>query len=243
VIPRVRAPWLLGRYLEYVPPVQETPEVKIGGPNGGGPHNHDPHGRGGWGGGDDGGNGQGVPGAGLLAMRFLLVSISALFATIGVAYYERAQSHSHWQHIQAPPLLWLSTGLILASTWTLEIARSAFERRNSLRYARWLEATVGIGTAFLASQLFALRELAGQGIYLRHNPHSSLFYVLTGAHGVHLLGGMLALCVLLVQAARRPEIVLFDFKRQRSRAAAAALYWHFLAGIWLCLFVCLLFWP
>lgn len=235
-----------------MPPVIETPEVKLGGPNGGGhdghgPFDRGPYGRGG-GGGDDhsdehrGGH-PGVPGAGLLAMRFLLVSITMLFATIGLAYYERAKSAAHWQHIHVPPLLWLSSGIILASTWTLEIARSAFVRRNSVSYARWLAVTVGLGAAFLASQLFALRELASQGIYLRHNPHSSLFYVLTGAHGIHLFGGMIALVCLLVTAARRPEVVLFDFRRQTSRNAAAALYWHFLAGIWLCLFIGLLFWP
>jgi cytochrome c oxidase subunit III len=227
-----------------MPSALEAPEVKLGGPNGGGPRDHDPFGHGWGGGGDDHGNdGQGVPGAGLLAMRFLLVSISALFVTIGVAYYERAQSPRHWQHIHVPHLLWLSTGLILASTWTLEIARGAFERKNSLRYAHWLAVTVGIGAAFLASQVFALRELAGQGLYLRNNPHSSLFYVLTAVHGVHLLGGMVALVCLLVTASRRPEVVLFDFQRQTSRTAAAALYWHFLAGVWLCLFVCLLVWP
>jgi hypothetical protein len=100
-----------------MPSALEAPEVKLGGPNGGGPRDHDPFGHGWGGGGDDHGNdGQGVPGAGLLAMRFLLVSISALFVTIGVAYYERAQSPRHWQHIHVPPLLWLSTGLILAST-------------------------------------------------------------------------------------------------------------------------------
>jgi len=103
---------------------------------------------------------------------------------------------------------------------TLELARGAFERKNSVRYARWLEVTVAIGLAFLASQVFALRELAGQGIYLGHNPHSSLFYVLTGAHGIHLLGGMAALSYLLIKAAVRPEVVLFDFRRQRGRAAA-----------------------
>jgi cytochrome c oxidase subunit 3 len=225
-----------------MPSAVESPEVKLGGPHGGGPRDYDPYDRGG-GGGDDGNDGRGVPGAGLLAMRFLLVSISMLFVTIGFAYYQRARSPVHWQHIHVPPLLWLSTGLILASTWTLEIARAAFERKNSLRYVRWLAVTVAIGVSFLASQVFALRELARQGIYLRNNPHSSLFYVLTGAHGIHLLGGMVALVFLLVTASRRPEVVLFDFRRQSSRAASAALYWHFLAGIWLCLFICLLFWP
>jgi cytochrome c oxidase subunit III len=226
-----------------MPTLVEGPEVKLGGPNGGGPRDHGPYDPGGGGGDDHSGDGHGAPGAGLLAMRFLLVSISMLFVTIGVAYHERARSSAHWQHIHVPPLLWLSSGLMLASTWTLEIARSAFQRRNSLGYARWLAVTVALGAAFLGSQLFALRELAGQGIYLRNNPHSSLFYVLTGAHGLHLLGGMIALVFLLATAARRPEVVLFDFRRQTSRTSTAALYWHFLAGIWLCLFVCLLFWP
>lgn len=226
-----------------MPSVLESPEVKLGGPSGGGPRDHPPFDPGGGGGDGDGNDGRGAPGAGLLAMRFLLLSISMLFVTIGMAYYERARSPVHWQHIHVPPLLWLSTGLILASTWTLEIARSGLERKNSSRYAHWLEVTVAIGASFLVSQLFALRELAVEGIYLRNNPHSSLFYVLTGVHGLHLLGGMVALVCLLVTASRRPEVVLFDFRRQSSRTAAAALYWHFLAGIWLCLFLGLLFWP
>ena len=226
-----------------MPSALEAPEVKLGGPRGGGPRDLGPYDPGGGGGGDDGNDGRGVPGAGLLAMRFLLVSITVLFVTIGVVYHDRAQSPRHWQHIPVPSLLWLSTGLILASTWTLEIARAAFERKNSVSYARWLAVTVAIGAAFLGSQLFALRELAQQGIFLTNNPHSSLFYVLTGAHGIHLLGGMVALFCLLVTAARRPEVVLFDFRRQSGRTATAALYWHFLAGIWLCLFVGLLFWP
>lgn len=228
-------------------PVAEILEVKTGGPNGGGPHDHGPHdhGGGGGGGGDDSGRdgGRGVPGAGLLAMRFLLVSITMLFVTIGVAYHERAKAPAHWQHIHVPQLLWLSSALILTSSWTLELARGAFERKNSLRFAHWLELTVATGLAFLTSQVFALRELAGQGIYLRNNPHSSLFYVLTGVHGIHLLGGMVALTYLLVKASVRPEMVLFDFRRQRGRAAITALYWHFLAGVWLCLFVGLLIWP
>jgi cytochrome c oxidase subunit III len=225
-----------------MPSALEAPQVKLGGPNGGGPRDHDPFYSGG-GGDDHDHQHRGAPGAGILAMRFLLVSITMLFVTIGFAYHERARTSVHWQHISVPPLLWVSTGLILASTWTLEIGRSAFQRRNSTRFAQWLALTVAIGTGFLASQAFSLRELARQGLYLRNNPHSSLFYVLTGAHGIHLLGGMIALCCMLITAFRRPEVVLFDFRRQAGRISAAALYWHFLAGIWLCLFICLLIWP
>jgi cytochrome c oxidase subunit 3 len=224
-----------------MPTAAETAEPKLAGPHGGGPRDLWPDDPGG--GGDDGGDSQYVPGAGLFAMRFVLVSITTLFITIGVAYFARSRSSLNWQHIRVPGLLWLSTALILASSWTLESARGCLERKNSQRYAHWLELTLGIGLAFLASQLLALRELVTQGIYLRHNPHSSLFYVLTGAHGIHLLGGMAALCYLLLRASLRPESVLLDFRRQRTRAAVSALYWHFLTLLWLGLFLGLLLWP
>jgi len=227
-----------------MPSVLETEELRLADTNGGGPRDLGPADRGGGGDGDAGKpDPRYVPGAGLLAMRFMLVSISVLFITVGVAYYQRSQTAVNWQHIRVPRLLWLSTALILASGWMLEAARGAFERRNYARYIRWLEITATAGLAFLASQVGALRELVSQGIYLRHNPHSSLFYVLTGAHGLHLLGGIGALCYLLVRASARPERSRLQLGRQRSRTAVAALYWHFLTVLWLGLFLLLLLWP
>ena len=230
-----------------MPTVLETELRKRTGTNGGGPHDEGPGGYGGGGDDDDGGwrdrDGSNVPGAGLFAMRVVLVSITALFVTIGIVYFARSRSGANWQHIQVPHLLWLSTALILASSWTLEIARGSFDRKDSRRYVRALTVTMCVGLAFLASQVLALQELVAQGIYLRHNPHSSLFYVLTLAHGFHLLGGMGALCYLLVRAANYPPVVVFDYWRQRSRFGVSSLYWHFLTAIWLGIFLCLLLWP
>lgn len=231
-----------------MPPVLETEVVKlkIAGTNGGGPHDEPPDGHGGGGDDDDGRQDRDrghVPGAGLLAMRFALVSITALFITIGIVYSARARSGLNWQHIRVPKLLWLSTLLILATSWTLENARVWLNRKNSRRFIRSLMITMCIGVTFLTSQVLALRELVAQGIYLRHNPHSSLFYVVTVVHGFHLLGGMGALCYLLIQAANYPPLVIFDYRRQRSRFAVSALYWHFLTAIWLGIFLCLLLWP
>jgi cytochrome c oxidase subunit 3 len=212
----------------------EIEELKPAGPNGGGPRDLGPGERGGGGDDDDDRKrGRFIPGAALLAMRFALLSITVLFLTAGIAYFARSRSPVNWQHIQVPHLLWLSTALILASSWTLESARGSLQRRNTARYIRWLEITLGIAVVFLASQLFALQELADRGIYLRRNPHSSMFYVITGAHGLHLLGGMAALCVLLLRTPARPG----------SRIAVAALYWHFLTALWLGLFLFLLLWP
>lgn len=233
-------------------PVTETEDLresrgaqpKLADTSGGGPPRID-LGERGWGGDGDEGSGRDpryVPGAGMLAMRFVLVSVSALFVTLGLAYYERAQSAVGWQHIRAPRMLWISTALILASGWVLEAARGAFERRDSARYVRWIEITVTIGLGFLACQVLALRELVGQGIYLRHNPHSSLFYVLTGVHGLHLLGGIAALLYLAWCALRWNARSRFQVERQRTRTQITALYWHFLTVLWLALFLSLLIW-
>jgi cytochrome c oxidase subunit 3 len=229
-----------------MPPVLETEVLKLAGTNGGGPHDDGPGGNGGGGDDDDGRqdrDGRHIPGAGLLAMRLALISITALFVTIGIVYFARSRSGWNWQHIRVPHLLWLSTALILSSSWTLENARRWLNRKDSRRYIRSLTVTMCIGVTFLASQVLALQELVAQGIYLRHNPHSSLFYVVTVVHGFHLLGGMGALCYLMIRASNYPPAVIFDYQRQRSRFAVSGLYWHFLTAIWLGIFLCLLLWP
>src|SRR5580658_8693595 len=113
-----------------MPTAAETAEPKLAGPHGGGPRDLWPDDPGG-GGGDEGGGDSGpryVPDAGLFAMRFVLLSITTLFITIGMAYFTRSQTGINWQHIRVPPLLWLSTALILLSSWTLESARGFLER-------------------------------------------------------------------------------------------------------------------
>lgn len=103
-----------------MPPVLDTEEKKLADSNGGGPRDLGPD-HGGGGDGDEGNSDPNyVPGAGLLAMRLVLVSVSMLFVTVGVAYYARSRSPIGWQHIRVPSLLWVSTALILASGWTLE---------------------------------------------------------------------------------------------------------------------------
>jgi cytochrome c oxidase subunit 3 len=85
-----------------------------------------------------------------------------------------------------------------------------------------------LGLLFVGSQLTAWRELAWRGVYLATNPSSSFFYLLTAAHGVHLLGGIIALLYLVVRAGRislRP--------RQATALDVTAIYWHFMDGLWL----------
>ena len=102
--------------------------------------------------------------------------------------------------------------------------------------------TLFLGLAFLGSQLLSLRELMQQGFYLRYNPHSSLFYVVTGAHGLHLLGGMLALSFLVFRCALHAKNLGREARSHGALVSVTVLYWHFLDGLWVSLFALLVLW-
>jgi cytochrome c oxidase subunit 3 len=175
-----------------------------------------------------------------------LASIMMLFTALSSAYIVRSRvsTANDWQPIAIPHMLWLSTSLILLSSATFEAARKFIKRGEDSGYRLWLIATVLLGFGFLATQLLAWRDLVAQGIYVATNPHSSFFYVLTGVHGLHLLGGILMLAILLLKAWRRGGSDSSSSVRARRTTSsdAVAIYWHFMDGLWIYLFLLLFLW-
>ena len=141
-----------------------------------------------------------------------------------------------WFPIAVPRVMFGSTALLLLASVSIEIARRKLRQNSSASYNRYLSLTVLLGLGFLASQLIAWRQLAAQGIYISTHPHSSFFYVLTGAHGVHIAGGLLGLTFLWLRSGR-----LVAGKRQAA-ADAVAIYWHFMGALWIYLFLLLFLW-
>jgi cytochrome c oxidase subunit 3 len=170
------------------------------------------------------------PPPGLYRMGVLLAcgAISTFFGALVIAYYWRKASPGVWDQIALPGTLWISTGIILASSVTFESARRVYRRGAHALSARLLLITFGLGSAFLVAQLTAWRALISQGAYMEQNPYSSFFYIFTGLHAAHLLGGLLALAIVVFVRDPRREIV-----------DAAAYYWHFLLLLWIVLFVVL----
>ena len=100
---------------------------------------------------------------------------------------------------------------------------------------RWLVAAVTLGVAFLLGQVAAWRQLVNAGVYLPSTLQSSFFYILSGLHGVHLIGGVIALVWVLV-AAFKNKITVFNYEPLKL----CALYWHVMDAIWIYLFGMLL---
>jgi len=174
-------------------------------------------------------------GTGLIGVAALIAAVTMLFIAITSAYLARRQE-AGWLSFAAPGVLWLNTAVLLASSATLEWARRRIRSGDVAGLRRGVEATAALGVVFVLGQLVAWRQLAAQGLFLVTNPHSSFFYVLTGVHGLHLLGGIGALGTVLVRTWQG---------RYTADAHAGitncATYWHFLDLLWLYLLV-LLFW-
>lgn len=162
-----------------------------------------------------------------------LSAIGMMFAALTSAMFVREGSATDWQHIALPAILWFNTVALIASSATLEIARrrvAAFMRKQESDRSRamlWLNATLVLGLIFVAGQYVAWLKLRAEGLYLPTNPNSSFFYVFTGVHVIHVLGGLGGLMRVLVKF-RSPERTL-----RRSTMDATAYYWHFMGMLWI----------
>jgi len=170
-----------------------------------------------------------------------LASVAMMFTSLSSAYIVRSASSNDWTALPMPRILLLSTAIILVSSATLEIARRKVKTALNGPYAKWLFITVLLGIGFVVAQVFAWRQLARQGIFLASNPHSSFFYLLTGAHAVHLLGGLLGLSFLWLRSRRQltePALVA----KRKAATDAVSIYWHFMDALWIYLFLLLFLW-
>jgi cytochrome c oxidase subunit 3 len=134
-----------------------------------------------------------------------------------------------------PRLLWLNTGVLVASSVALERARRSARsgRLEAVRPALLAGAVAAL--LFLAGQLLAWRQLAAAGQFLDNSPAAAFFYLLTAVHGLHILGGLVALGRTIVRSGAVP-----DPDPPRLGVELCALYWHFLLVVWLVLLAVLL---
>jgi cytochrome c oxidase subunit 3 len=162
-----------------------------------------------------------------------LAAIAMSFAALTSALYVREGSgYSDWTHISLPPILWFNTLALVLSSITLEWARhrvAAFmrgEESNRSVPMMWLNLTMLLGLVFVVGQYFAWLKLRSEGLYLPTNPNSSFFYVLTGVHVIHVLGGLGGLSRVMLKFRRASNPL------RRSTMDATSYYWHFMGLLW-----------
>lgn len=167
-----------------------------------------------------------------------IAAIGMTFAAFTSALIVRKGSSTDWQTFTLPPVLYLNTVVLLASSISLEISRkrvAAFMggvKSQGAGPARWLYVTLALGLLFVVGQYVAWSQLRSQGLFLATNPSSSFFYLLTAAHALHVAGGLGGLVLVIGRLGRG---VL-----RRSTLDTASRYWHFMDVLWI--YLLLLLW-
>lgn len=195
-----------------------------------------------------------------LALLVALIPILMLFVSFTSAYVVRQglptldprtnQLVRDWIPVPLPQLLLLNTFVLLLSSAGMELARrqTRFAAGKATRgeaaqplpagstegKAPWLGFTIALGLLFLSGQWMAWKQLAANGFYVSTTPSSSFVYLLTGAHAIHLMGGVFALLTAgvfaLLQRPLATRSIVVD---------VTAWYWHFMAALWVYI-LCLL---
>lgn len=171
-----------------------------------------------------------------IGLVVFLAVVGALFALFASAYFMRMELPD-WQALPVSRQLWINTGFLVLSSVALQCAVVAARRGDvdALRPALLAGGLTALG--FLVGQLLAWRDLAAAGNFLGANPAASFFYLLTGMHGLHILGGLVALGGTTAKAWSGAEQ-----ERLQLSTELCAMYWHFLLFVWLALFVLLAGW-
>jgi cytochrome c oxidase subunit III len=157
-----------------------------------------------------------------------LMFFSGLFA----AYFTvRGLSEGPWppEGVELEPAIaGLFTLFLVASSGTMQLGVRSLTRGDRRRFRMWVGVTLVLGTVFLGNQL---REYAGLSFHVDSHAYGSAFYLMTGFHGLHVLGGMVAMVVLLGRsmnarfgAGETPAVEVVSY------------YWHFVDVVWVGLF-------
>ena len=166
-------------------------------------------------------------------MTVALGGMLMFFMALVSAYIVRKGfPNSDWRSLNVPRILWLNTVILLGSSVTLEFSRRRRVRGDEEGFRHWWGVTAILGLFFLVGQATVWRELNAAGVYLATNPSSSFFFVFTGAHALHLLGGMAGLIAVMLRDSRHLA--------RATAVEVVAMYWHFMDGLWVFLFLLLI---
>ena len=171
-----------------------------------------------------------------VALVVFLCVVTILFWLFGLVYFERMEVND-WTPMLEPGLLWFNTGiLVLASVafeWTKRQARMGWFHQTRIG----LVIAGGLTVGFIIGQLFVWHQLVGLGLYIATNPANDFFYLLTGLHGLHMLGGLVA----WMRTTNKVWYMKVSPEKAALSVELCAIYWHFLLCIWLALFALLIF--
>jgi cytochrome c oxidase subunit 3 len=167
-------------------------------------------------------------------MWIAMGSIVMMFAGLTSAYIVRS-NQDNWLGFSLPGIFWYSTAVIIASSIFMHLSVKSFKAREMKKYRLLITVTALLGILFAVLQFRGFLsvnnssvQLLGQG----SNPSASFLAVIAGLHVLHVLGGVIALLIILFKA--------YSARSKNYSAVPveiAGTYWHFVDALWIYLFI------
>lgn len=172
----------------------------------------------------------------LFALWVAMASIAMMFGSLTSAYIVR-HAAGNWLEFRVPDIFFFSTGVILLSSLILHLSYWGFNKGKAGLYKIGLPVTLLLGILFIVLQYQGWLALYNIGVPLDGNPSGSFFYVISGIHAAHVLGGIFAIAVATLHAF---TLTYKPSEKRKKRFQLVLHYWHFVDFLWLYLFLFLL---
>lgn len=167
-----------------------------------------------------------------VGLKMFLIVVGVLFFLLTVSYAGR-MVYEDWRPVPQPWLMWQNTAMLVLASAGLYLAQTAARRDDWNQVKLGLLGAGGFTVGFIVGQLLAWQQLVDKGVFELTNPAVALFILITGLHGLHMLGGLVAWGRTADKVWQRDS---HELSLVRLSIENCALYWHFLLAVWLVLF-------
>lgn len=161
-----------------------------------------------------------------------LMFFAALFAMyFTIRSVQGAEVWAEQTEVLSVPYSLIFTVILVSSSVTCQLGVFAAERGDVYGLRKWFSITLAMGAVFVGGQVYEYMHLVHEGMTIASSPYGSVFYLTTGFHGLHVVGGLVAFVIVLM----RSTIGRFSPEKATS-AIVTSYYWHFVDVVWIGLF-------
>lgn len=171
-----------------------------------------------------------------------MASMTMYFAAITSAFIVKRADYMAWENFKLPTTFTVSTVVIILCSVLLQLAYANYKKSNYYNYRLFLGLGLFAGVSFIALQLIGWNALQTYGVFVKGNPSGSFLYYITGAHGLHLLGGIVVLAITFVRAIRNRNSEIYVLKqiadpKRVLKLELVVTFWHYIDLVWVYLFI------
>ncbi len=168
-----------------------------------------------------------------IALTLFLVVVSVIFSLLTVTYYLRMDL-GDWVPLIDPQILWVNTTVLIASSVLFQLARNATHSNEHSKVRNLFFGAGFLAILFVAGQTFTWQQLNSNGLGVTSNPANAFFFLLTGMHVLHILGGLWVWSKTAIRFLGNTEL-----SHLKLSVSLCTTYWHFLLVLWIFIFAVL----